>query len=170
MKYNIKIVRKGKSPLKLISDLHKEATAIVSDDLEYLRKELLKEAPAMNLKEDSRPSHIQPRGRKHLKEYLKEREQCKQMASPFSGSVFFDERVVPHIVFVIEKVKKHDISAKIGKLLKFWGRKTKSWVLTSQVKKSGGSSANDFIGRVHEASYSHIINTFIRRMGKALKK
>lgn len=170
MRLKFKVTKKGKSPLALSKDIHKEIPMIVSDDLEYIRKGLHKEASSMNREHDTRKSHVQPRGRKHLKEYLDQRNNCKRRTSPYSGYVFFDEKLVPHIKFVIEKVKKHDITAKRGSLLMFWWIQEKRWVLTKSIENSGGSLPNDFIGRIFEQSYGHIINTFIEKMGRALKR
>lgn len=170
MRLKFRVTKKGKSPIMLSADIHKEIPMIVSDDLEYIRRELHTAAPSMNRTHDKRESHIHPRGRKHLKEYLSQRNNCKRRTSPYSGYVFFDEKLVPHIKFVIEKVKKHDISAKRGSLLMFWWIEESRWVLTKFVKKSGGSIANDFIGRVFEQSFGHIINTFIEKMGGVLKR
>jgi len=164
------VVKKGKSPLALSKDIHKEIPMVVSDDLEYIREELHTEAPSMKETHDKRESHIRPRGRKHLKDYLNQRGNCKRRTSPYSGYVFFDEKLVPHIKFVIGEVKEHDISAKRGSLLMFWWVKESRWILTKAVKNSGGSLPNDFIGRVFEQSYSHILNTFIEKMGRTLKR
>ena len=170
MQLKFKVTKKGKSPLMLIRDMHKEMTLVVTDSLEYIREELYKEAPRMDRSKDNRESHIRPKGRKHLHRYLKERGQCKRRTSPLSGYIFFDEALVPHIKYVIEKVKKHRIPASGSTLMKFWSLKAKDWVIARVVKDSGGSPPNDFIGRVYDKSYGHIINTFITRMRKALRK
>jgi len=170
MQLKFNVTKKGKSPISLNADIQKEISMIVSDDLEYIREELHKAAPSMDRTHDKRASHIQPRGRKHLKEYLSQRSNCKRRTSPYSGYVFFDEKLVPHIKYVVEKVKKHSFAAKRGSLLMFWWVQESRWVLTKFVKNSGGSPANDFIGRVFEQSYGHIVNTFIEKMRRALKR
>jgi hypothetical protein len=170
MQLKFNVTKKGKSPLVLSKDIHNEILMIVSDDLEYIRGGLHTAAPSMKRTHDKRESHIRPRGRRHLKDYLNHRSDCQRRTSPYSGYVFFDEKLVPHIKFVIEEVKKHDISAKRGSVLMFWWAKESRWILTKAVKKSGGSLQNDFIGRVFEQSYSHIINTFVEKMGRALKR
>lgn len=170
MRLQIKISRAGKSPLSLIKDIRKEMPQIVSDDLEYIRGELYKEAPRMDRSNDNRESHVRPKGRKHLSRYLKQRSRCQRRTSPLSGYIFFDEGLVPHIKFVIEKVKKHRIPVSGSKLMKFWSLKANKWVFAKVVNNSGGSPANNFIERVYDKSYGHIVNGFIKRMRKALRK
>lgn len=170
MRFQIKITRSGKSPLSLIKDMHKEMPLIVSDDLDYIREELYKEAPRMDRTKDNRESHVRPKGRKHLHRYLRQRGQCQRRTSPLSGYIFFDEGLVPHIKFVIENVKKHRIPASGSKLMKFWSLKTNNWIIAKVVNNSGGSPPNNFIARVYDKSYGHIINGFINRMRKALRK
>lgn len=169
MRLKFDVTKKGKSPIKLNADIHKEIAMIVTDDLEYIREELHKEAPSMDRTHDKRPSHIHPRGRKHLKQYLTQRNNCKRRASPYSGYIFFDEKLVPHIKFVIEAIASHRIPSHGSKLMKFWSLKTNNWAFAKHVDHPGNPS-NNFIDDVFVQSYGHIINTFIERMRRGLKR
>lgn len=169
MKLKFRVTKKGKSPLVLSKDIHKEIPIIVSDDLEYIREALYTAAPSMNRTHDERKSHVQPRGRKHLKEYLNQRSNCKHRISPYSGYVFFDEKLVPHIKFVIEAIAEHRIPKQGSKLMKFWSLKTNDWAFATSVKHRG-SPSNNFIDDVFVQSFGHIINTFIEKMRRALKR
>ncbi len=169
MRLKFSVTKKGKSPTALSNDIHKEIPMIVSDDLEYIRKELHTEAPSMNRTHDKRESHVHPRGRKHLKDYLNQRSNCKRRTSPYSGYVFFDEKLVPHIKFVIEAIAPHRIPLHGSKLMKFWSLKTNDWAFVTHVKHRG-SPSNNFIDDVFVQSFGHIINTFIEKMGRVLKR
>lgn len=169
MRLKINVAKKGKSPTTLIGDIHKEITMIVADDLEYIRKELHTAAPSMDRTHDKRKSHVRPKGRKHLKEYLNQRSNCKRRTSPYSGYVFFDEKLVPHIRYVVEAIAGHRIPVHGSKILKFWSLKTNDWVFTKHVRVHRNPS-NAFIDDVFTQSYGYIINNFIEKMRRGLKR
>jgi hypothetical protein len=151
---------RGKKLVKVNPDLKKGLEENVMNCVEIERKALLKEVPRGE-------KDMREIGQMHLADYLSMPNLCIRKRSKHTGYVFFNQRLVRHIKWVVIKTKS-DYQIRGHPLLHFWWKNAGVWFTGPLVKHHPGSKANTFIKKAWRNSRGQIWNSTSQHIIKAI--
>ena len=158
IKIGLSFTSRGKSLLRLNTDLKVGLEQSVNENLELIRKELIKESPSTS------------KGNKYSQNriinFLNNPINCIRKTSKHVGYVFLIIRKLPHLKYVLHG-HRSKIYPKNSRLLVFWKPFEGRYIFARFVK---GHKANDFLTRAYINVRGDIFNSTRRHLIKAIRK
>lgn len=158
LKVGISFTKRGKSLLRLNTDLKVGLEESVNENLNLIRKSLINEAPSTS------------KGNKYSQNriinFLSNPSNCVRKTSKHVGYVFLSIRKLPHLKYVLHG-HRSKIYPKNSRLLVFWKPFEGRYIFARFVK---GRKANNFIQRAYINVRGSIYNTTGKHIHKAIRK
>ena len=158
---SLRVTKKGKSLDRLSADLQTELSRARDDDLELIRRSMFLEAPS-TIKGNKYSKN-------RIKRYLRAPSRCVRKIGRFSGYVFIDETVLPHVKYVIGGATPHPIPARYKPFLHFWWVKERRWHKTLLILEHPGRKPDDFLERAFIRAEGPVYNSTSRHIYKAVR-
>ena len=160
--------QKGRDIAAFRADLGQAMENALSKGLEIVRLNLLDEAPrGQYTQKNPRPNR--GHGSYTLAGYLAYGRLCTRKTRAqgliTSGEIFFNEKYVPQINFVVNPVKAHTIPHKVQPYLKFWWVKENKWFRGFSVWHKT-KPANNFIERAYWKSAPYVTLAYTEELIK----